>query len=378
MFLVGFHLDLCLVLYDQWCYGFPYFWTLNWMKCECLWSDFVFWKWYLFMSAFGSGIWEVGWSCGELRRHNVTRQCDPQGGSGRLRRRRVIRRGRPSPSCGGDWRKGEHRECVPHGSWEFDSSEQFLVVVVCCWSLVSGYCWIVLLGILPCYWSIYSCYSLSIWCLSLEYWFMSSVSSCGVFGLLVLWFMIWELVGVHIWDEPTSWLVVMVLEYGCDDGSLVTTDYWLLTSGCGLGTDCGPCRLLLTSDFGLRPWYGLRSMSLTSGCGLGTDCGPCRLLLTIWLLTCDIWLTWLTVGSVGWEVGIGMSFFVGSYEFFGLFGRYLVILLSLDVPVWIVFSWYLNYDSLLPYAFVVEHWIYLIESWFVIRSVYPCWVSVLN
>ena len=60
------------------------------------------------------------------------------------------------------------------------------------------------------------------------------------------------------------------------------------------------------------------------------------------------------VGSVGWEVDVGMSFFVGSYEFFGLFGRYLVILLSLDVPVWIVFSWYLIYGSLLPYAFVVE------------------------
>ena len=150
MFLVGFHLDLCLVLYDQWCYGFPYFWTLNWMKCECLWSDFVFWKW-------SCEIWEVGWSCGELRRHNVTRQCDPQGGSGRLRRRRLIRRGRPSPSCGGDWRKGEHRECVPHGSWEFDSSEQFFVVVVCCWSFVSDYCWIVYWVFYTIAWSIDSC-----------------------------------------------------------------------------------------------------------------------------------------------------------------------------------------------------------------------------
>jgi len=311
-------------------------------------------------------LWSLGsicflgwvWSCGELRRHNVTRQCDPQGGSGRLRRRRLIRRGRPSPSCGGDWRKGEHRECVPHGSWEFGSSEQFLVVVVCCWSFVSDYCWIVYWVFYTIAWSIDSCLRFPLVGV-LVYWFSDSWSG----SWLVFIFEMNPRFGWLWW----CWSMVVMVDYW------LLFDYWLLTSGCGLGTDCGPCRLLLTSDFGLRPWYGLRSMSFTSGCGLGTDCGPCRLLLTIWLLTCDIWVTWL---MVGWEVDVGMSFFVGSYEFFALFGWYLVILLSLDIPFWIVFSRYLIYGSSLPYAFVVGYWIDWIESWFVIRSVYPCWVSI--
>ena len=52
------------------------------------------------------------------------------------------------------------------------------------------------------------------------------------------------------------------------------------------------------------------------------------------------------VGSGGWEVDIGMSFLVGSYEFFGLSVDTLSFSLSWDVPFWIVFSWYLIYDSL--------------------------------
>ena len=61
------------------------------MKCECIWLGFVFWKWYLFMSAFGSGIWEVGWPCERPKRHNVTREGDPQGGDGGVGRRGEAR-----------------------------------------------------------------------------------------------------------------------------------------------------------------------------------------------------------------------------------------------------------------------------------------------
>jgi len=118
------------------------------MKCECLWSDFVFWKLVLLIGNELSLEGFLGWPCGSLERHNVTREGAPQGGDGWLGRRRVIRRGRPSPSCGGDWRKSELRECAPQVHWESDSSEQFLCCCCLLFSFVYDYCWIVLLGIL--------------------------------------------------------------------------------------------------------------------------------------------------------------------------------------------------------------------------------------
>ena len=42
---VGLHLDLLpsvVMIIDD--LDFPIFWTLNWMKCWCIWSDFTFWK----------------------------------------------------------------------------------------------------------------------------------------------------------------------------------------------------------------------------------------------------------------------------------------------------------------------------------------------
>jgi len=385
MFLVGFHLDLCLVLYDQWCYGFPYSWTLNGMKCECIWLSFVFWKWYLFMSASALEIWDRVWPCGRPKRYNVTREGDPQGGDGRVGRRGEARWGGPSPLCGGGRRRGVFRWGVPLVHWELISSERLLCC--CCLLLVFGFrllldCFVGYFTMLLEYLFMSFVGYLIPW---LEYWFMSSVSIVGTLDLLILWFIIWELVGVHIWDEPMSWLVVLVLEYGCDGGLLsyywlwtivllltvdywVTIDFWLWTSVPVIG--------LITPVIGLLPlWLDCRSLWL--------DFGPCDwahhpcLTRDSWLLTCDMWfdlvrwLVWLWLGDWSWEIILG-----------GLLWVLCVIRLVscgsrwVGCFLWIVFSWYLVYGSLLPYAFVVENWLYLTESWLLIRSVYPCWVSI--
>jgi len=92
--------------------------------------------------------------------------------------------------------------CVPSGQsarlLEIRFQWLFCDVVVCCFSFVSDYCWIVLLGILPCFWSIYSCLLLGNYTIS---W---SIDSCLWFPFLYSW-------SINSLNSlPGSWFVFIV------------------------------------------------------------------------------------------------------------------------------------------------------------------------
>jgi len=199
---------------------------------------------------------------------------------------------------------------------------------------------------------------------------MLLVSPFGVLGLLIFWFIIWELVGVHIWDEPTSWLVELVLEYGCGDGPLcyycgllcsycgLLSYYWLWTmvlllcSYCGLLGYYWLCYYCVTIGFA-TPVIGLITPVVTIGY-YWTSVPVSGTHHPVWLVTIDFWLVvWLGwwLARFGWEVVVGMSFFVGSYEFFGLFGWYHVILFELGCSL-LDYLWFVMH-----YAFVISYWL---------------------
>ena len=217
---------------------------------------------------------------------------------------------------------------------------------------------------------------------------MSSVSSCWCFGLLILWFMIWELVGVHIWDEPTSWLVELVLEYGCGDGPLC---YYggLLCSCCGLlcyycapivdywvTIGCATIVLLLGSLPLWLGWLPLCLLLVTIGLrslwvGLITPSDSWLLTSDLWCDLVDCWFGWLG----GWCWDVFLCWFLWVLWIVRLIPCYSLELgcSLLDCVLLVSHLWFVMH-----YAFVIGYWLYLIESWFMIRSAYCCWVSVLN
>ena len=62
------------------------------------------------------------------------------------------------------------------------------------------------------------------------------------------------------------------------------------------------------------------------------------------------------VGFEGLEVGVGILSWLVVVGPLCYSVDILLFSLRLVGSLWIVFSWYLGYDSLLPYAFVVENW----------------------
>jgi len=152
-------LIFCLVLYDQWCYGFPYFWTLNWMKCECIWSDFVFWKWMCW-----SGLNCLWKGFGLALRKTWTAQCNPPGRSARWRRLAWAEEGGPPREAVSFSRR---RLAEGSGPWECSAS-----------SLGIGFQWTVSLLLLSvvllCFWLLLDCF-VGYSTMSLEYLFMSFI-----------------------------------------------------------------------------------------------------------------------------------------------------------------------------------------------------------
>jgi len=112
------------------------------------------------------------------------------------------------------------------------------------------------------------------------------------------------------------------------------------------------------------------------------DFGPCewdsspRLTRDYWLLTYGV--TWLMVGSFwlgGWCWDVLLCWFLWVLWIVRLipchsheFGCSLLDYVQLVSRLWLV----------MHYAFVIGYWLYSTESWFMIRSAYCCWVSVLN
>jgi len=125
-----------------------------------------------FPVCFVSGNLGMGWPCGEPQRHNVTRWSVPQGHGGGVERLSWFRGGGPPPPCGGVRRRSEDRWGVPQEHWEFRF--QWTALCCCCllFALCSDYCWIVLLGILPWFWSIYPCLLLG------NYYLILEIDSC--------------------------------------------------------------------------------------------------------------------------------------------------------------------------------------------------------
>jgi len=392
MYLLDFILIFCLVLYDQWCYGFPYFWTLNWMKCWCIWSDFAFWKLYF-------DIWAetvLGVS-GLALRNSLAAQCNPPRCSARWQRwsraeeagplREAVSFSRRRPAEGSGPLCGSASSL---GIWF-----QWTVFCCCCLLLIlcSDCCWIGLLGILPCLWSIYSC----LWfpfLVFLIYWFLDSLPGSW-FVFIVEMNTLFGCFELRLEYGYVMVVLLVLLEVvGWID--CATIDYWLLTlvflplwlGWLPLWLDFGPCYWTVgPCDWTTVPVIGLRSLWLGSSPLCTSFSG---LTLDFWLLTMwfDLvwWLVWLglVVGLTwfdGWFWGFGGwswgSFLVGYCESFVLFGWYLVVLVEV--------GWFLLdccsvgisvFGSLLYYAFVVEYWLCLTESWLLIRSTYCCWVSV--
>jgi len=283
-----------------------------------------------------SGTGSCVWPCGGPRRHNVTRRGVPQGQGGRVGRMMVIRWGSPPPSYGGVRRRTVFRLSVPQVLWESAPRGCFCDIVVCCFSFVSDYCWIVWWSILPCLWSTYPCLLLGIYYLVLE------IYSCLWFPFLYSWSIdswysfTWEFVCVHRWDEHFVWLFwddVGVWVY--DVGLMVSLEFvgelvvrlllysgslplWLGSLPLWLGRwplwlDLGPCDWTTVPVIGLiTPWLG----SLPPWLGRFT---PVIGLRSPWLgfYPCvpDFWIRtsvcgWVLVWWLVWglETGVGSSF----------------------------------------------------------------------